>query len=384
MTNSLILLDYETLRIIWWLLMGVLLIGFAIMDGFDLGVAALLPVIGRSDTERRLMINLVGPVWEGNQVWLITAGGAIFAAWPALYATSFSSFYLAMMLLLVTLILRPVGFKYRSKYEGTTWRNVFDGILTFAGVVAPVVFGVAFGNVILGIPFEVETPSMRPLFHGTFFGLFTPFTLFCGVLSLLMLVTHGATLIAWRVVEPVNHRARKLGIITALLVAVLFAAGGFWLSALDGQLITSAIDPSAPSNPLNKSVDVVNGAWLANFAKYPWMWAAPALGVVAALLTGVCLAMQRPIAAFISSSLSIAGVILSVGFALFPFILPSSANPNQGLTVWDASSSHLTLWVMLIVTIIFLPIVLSYTSYVYRVMRGPITEETLNETHNSY
>ena len=153
MENSLILLDYETLRVIWWLLMGVLLIGFAIMDGFDLGVASLLPVLGRTDKERRIMVNRVGPVWEGNQVWLITAGGAIFAAWPALYAASFSGFYLAMMLLLVALILRPIGFKYRSKFENTPWRNTWDGVLTFAGVVGPVVFGVAFGNVIFGVPF---------------------------------------------------------------------------------------------------------------------------------------------------------------------------------------------------------------------------------------
>ncbi|MDO5666761.1 MAG: cytochrome d ubiquinol oxidase subunit II [Alcaligenaceae bacterium] len=384
MENSMILLDYETLRVIWWLLMGVLLIGFTIMDGFDLGVASLLPVLGRTDTERRLMLNLVGPVWEGNQVWLITAGGAIFAAWPALYAASFSGFYLAMMLLLVALILRPVGFKYRSKYEGTAWRNVWDGILTFAGVVAPVVFGVAFGNVILGVPFEVETNTMRPLYHGSFFDLFTPFTLFCGVLSLFMHVTHGATLLAWRVVDPVGDRARKLGMITAVVVAVLFALGGVWVAGLDGQLVTSAVDPSAPSNPLNKTVSVVEGAWLQNFATWSWMWAAPALGVLGALAVSLFLAMRRPIAAFLASAFSIAGVILTVGFALFPFVLPSSVNPNQGLTVWDSSSSHLTLWVMLIATIIFLPIILSYTSYVYHVMRGPVSEETLEETPNTY
>ena len=384
MENSMILLDYETLRVIWWLLMGVLLIGFTIMDGFDLGVASLLPVLGRSDTERRIMLNLVGPVWEGNQVWLITAGGAIFAAWPPLYATSFSGFYLAMMLLLFTLILRPVGFKYRSKFESTRWRNLWDGVLTFGGVVGPVVFGVAFGNVILGVPFEVETNTMRPLYHGSFFDLFTPFTLFCGVLSLLMHVTHGAALLAWRVVDPVADRARKLGIISAVLVAALFALGGVWVAGLDGHVVTSAIDTAGPSNPLTKTVSVVEGAWLHNFTTWSWMWAAPALGVIAALAVSLFLVMRRPIAAFLASALSITGVILTVGFALFPFVLPSSVNPNQGLTAWDSSSSHLTLWVMLIATIIFLPIVLSYTSYVYHVMRGKVSEDTLDETINTY
>ncbi len=384
MENSLILLDYDTLRVIWWLLMGFLLIGFAIMDGFDLGIAALLPVLGRTDSERRIMINLVGPVWEGNQVWLITAGGAIFAAWPALYAASFSGFYLAMMLLLVALIIRPVGFKYRSKYEGTRWRNTWDGVLTFAGVVAPVVFGVAFGNVILGVPFEIEADTMRLLYHGNFWQLFTPFTLFCGVVSLTMHLTHGATLLAWRVVDPVAERARKIGILTSILVAVLFALGGLWITGINGHVVTSAVDYLASSNPLNKTVSVTHGAWLTNFFVWPWMWIAPVLGVIAALATSLFLAMRRPIAAFLASATTITSVITTVGFALFPFVLPSSVNPDTGLTVWDASSSHLTLWVMLIATLIFMPIIIAYTSYVYHIMRGKVSEETLKETSNTY
>ena len=384
MENSLILLDYETLRIIWWALMGFLLIGFAIMDGFDLGIAALLPVIGRTDIERRLMINLVGPVWEGNQVWLITAGGAIFAAWPALYATSFSSLYLAMMLLLVVLILRPVGFKYRSKYEHTRWRKSWDAVLTAAGVVAPIVFGVAFANVILGLPFEIESGTMRALYHGTFWELFTPFALFCGLLSLVMHITHGATLLAWRVVDPVAARARKLGIVSAILVAILFALGGIWIAGMDGPLGTSAIDPAAPSNPLRKTVALAEGAWLHNFAEWPWLWIGPILGVGGALATSLFLALRHPIAAFLASATSITGIISTVGFALFPFVLPSSANPNIGLTVWDASSSHLTLWVMLIAIVILMPIIISYTSYVYHVMRGTVSEEALEKTTNTY
>lgn len=384
MENSLILLDYDTLRIIWWLLMGFLLIGFAIMDGFDLGIAALLPFIGRTDTERRIMINLVGPVWEGNQVWLITAGGAIFAAWPALYATSFSGFYMAMMLLLVALIIRPIGFKYRSKYEDTAWRNLWDGVLTFTGIVAPIVFGVAFANVILGIPFEIESGTMRPLYHGFFWQLFTPFALFCGVLSLIMLITHGAALLAWRVVDPVAERARKVGIVGAILVAILFALGGLWVAGLDGHVVTSSIDPTAPSNPLNKAVTITKGAWLHNFSQWTWMWIAPIAGILAALGTSFFLMLRKPVIAFLASATCIASVIVTVGFALFPFVLPSSVNPDSGLTIWDASSSHLTLWVMLITTLIFMPIIISYTSYVYHIMRGKVSEESLEDSSNTY
>ncbi|MCJ9712585.1 cytochrome d ubiquinol oxidase subunit II, partial [Bordetella hinzii] len=164
--ETLIPFDLDTLRVIWWVLLGALLIGFAVMDGFDLGVAALLPVVARTDAERRIAINVVGPVWEGNQVWLITAGGAIFAAWPVLYAASFSGFYLAMLLLLLALILRPVAFKYRSKMESPRWRNNWDYVLCFSGVVASLVFGVAMGNVILGVPQNFDAVTLRPSWEG--------------------------------------------------------------------------------------------------------------------------------------------------------------------------------------------------------------------------
>ena len=209
MTN--IPLDYETMRLIWWLLLGVLLIGFAIMDGFDLGVGTLLPFAARTDDERRLLINLIGPTWEGNQVWLILGGGAIFAAWPALYAVSFSGFYLAMIAILLALILRPVGFKFRSKVENTTWRSCWDWALFIGGFVPALIFGVAVGNVLLGVPFRFDN-AMRIYYDGNFFGLLTPFALLCGLVSLSMLVAHGAAVIVARVPGAVGERARRFGI----------------------------------------------------------------------------------------------------------------------------------------------------------------------------
>ncbi|OZI77365.1 cytochrome d ubiquinol oxidase subunit II [Bordetella genomosp. 12] len=382
--DTLIPLDLATLRVIWWVLLGALLIGFAVMDGFDLGVAALLPIVAKTDTERRVAINVVGPVWEGNQVWLITAGGAIFAAWPVLYAASFSGFYLAMLLLLLALILRPVAFKYRSKMESPRWRNNWDYVLCFSGVVASLVFGVAMGNVILGVPQNFDPVTLRPSWEGHFFQLFTPFALLAGVISVLMLVMHGAVLLAWRTEDPVSGRSRRVGQITALLTAVLFVAAGFWVAKLDGQVITSVIDPNGPSNPMLKTVAVEQGAWLHNFAKWPLFWIAPALGVAGALLTIVLLALRANVLSFLTSSITIAGIILTVGFALFPFIMPSSVNPTAGLTIWDASSSHLTLWIMVIAVVVFLPIVTLYTAWVYRVMRGKVTQETVGGTPNSY
>ncbi|CAB3876089.1 cytochrome d ubiquinol oxidase subunit II [Achromobacter mucicolens] len=383
--DTLIPFDYGTLRVVWWVLLGALLIGFAVMDGFDLGVAALLPVVAKTDAERRIVINVVGPVWEGNQVWLITAGGAIFAAWPLLYAASFSGFYLAMMLVLLALILRPVGFKYRSKMEGTRWRNRWDAVLCFSGVVASLVFGVAMGNIVLGVPFTFDAVTLRPIYEGHFFQLFMPFALLAGVLSVVMLAMHGAVLLAWRTDDPVSARARNWGRLCAVLTAVLFVAGGFWVAGgVPGHAITSAVDMSAPSDPMLKTVSVQTGAWMANYAKWPWMWIAPALGVAGAVLAALLLTVRANMLAFLSSSASIAGVILTVGFSLFPFIMPSSTNPKAGLTIWDGSSSHLTLWIMVIAVAIFLPIVTVYTGWVYRVMRGKVTHDSVGDTPNSY
>ncbi|VGO08916.1 Cytochrome d ubiquinol oxidase subunit II [plant metagenome] len=385
MEQFIIPLDYGTLRVVWWALMGALLIGFAVMDGFDLGVAALLPVVARSDAERRVVINVVGPVWEGNQVWLITAGGAIFAAWPLLYAASFSGLYLAMLLLLVALIIRPAGFKYRSKFEGTRWRARWDMLLCASGVIASLVFGVAMGNILQGVPFGADPATLRPVYEGSFFALFNPFALLAGVLSVAMLVTHGAVLLVWRTEGPVAARARQWARGGAVLTALLFALGGVWIaSGIDGYSITSAIVTDGASNPAAKTVAVSAGAWMQNYERWPLAWAAPALGVGMALLTALLVSVRRNVLAFVASALAISGIILTVGLSMFPFIMPSTLDPRASLTVWDASSSHLTLWIMLLVTLIFLPIVTAYTSWVYRVMRGKVTEHTVGDTPNSY
>lgn len=381
---SLIPLDYDTLRLIWWALLGLLLIGFAVMDGFDLGVAMLLPLAGRSDAERRVVINTVGPVWEGNQVWLITGGGAVFAAWPLLYAAAFSALYLAMMLLLLAMILRPVGFKYRSKITDARWRHTWDGILAGSGLVMALVFGVAMGNLLVGIPFGVDALTMRPSHGGGFFSLFTPFPLLCGLVSVLMCAMHGGAFLAWRTDGAVAARARRWAIGAALLTAALFALGGVWVQALPGYSIVELASTTAPSNPALKQVAVEAGGWMANFERHAWMWAGPALGVAGALLAALALAARRLTAAFLSSCLSVAGIVATPGFALFPFLLPSSTQPNFSLTVWDASASVFSLWIMLLATCVFLPLIVGYTGYVYRVMRGTVSDDAVQRSHNAY
>ncbi|MBP2510530.1 cytochrome d ubiquinol oxidase subunit II [Agrobacterium tumefaciens] len=374
------LIDYEILRVIWWLLLGVVLIGFAVTGGFDLGTGALLPFVAKTDIERRVVINSIGPVWEGNQVWLILGGGAIFAAWPPLYAVSFSGFYLAMFATLFALILRPVGFKYRSKRESTAWRTGWDWALFIGGFVPALIFGVAIGNVLQGVPFHLND-DLRIFYDGTtLFELLNPYAILCGLVSVAMLIMHGAAWLVLKTDGPVAARARAFGSIAALATSVLFALGGvfLWLG-IDGYRFTSDIVTDGPSNPLSKTVEVASGVWFSNYAAHPWMMLAPALGLVFPLVAFILFRARKEVLALLSSSLAIFGIISTVGLAMFPFILPSSVDPKSSLTVWDASSSHITLFIMLVVALIFIPIIVAYTSWVYRVLWGKVDEKAIRD-----
>ncbi len=373
------LIDYDVLRLIWWALIGVLLVGFAVTDGFDLGSGILLPFVGRTDLERRVVINSVGPVWEGNQVWLILGGGAIFAAWPQLYAVAFSGFYLAMFAILTGLILRPVAFKFRSKREDPAWRARWDWVLFFSGFVPTLIFGVALGNVLQGVPFRLE-PTMHIFYDGSFFGLLNPFAVLCGLVSIAMLVMHGSAWLQLKTDGAVAGRARNYGSVAAIATILFYAVAGLLLwKYIDGYRISSEIDRFGPSNPLLKTVEGHAGAWFANYAAHPWTMAAPAAGFIGALGAFIGLRFRREVFALLCSSLSISGIILSVGASMFPFILPSSIDPRASLTVWDSSSSHLTLFIMLVVTAIFIPLIVAYTTWVYHVLWGKVDEKEIRE-----
>lgn len=377
------MIDYEVLRLVWWLLIGILLIGFAVTDGFDMGVGMLSRVIGRTDIDRRIMVNSIAPHWDGNQVWLITAGGALFAAWPMVYAATFSGFYVAMILVLASLFFRPVGFDYRSKIEDPRWRGMWDWGIFIGSFVPPVVIGVAFGNLLQGVPFNVDE-YLRVTYTGTFFQLLNPFALLAGIVSLCMILAQGATYLQMRTVGEINLRAKAAAQIAALVMMVCFALAGVWVVyGIDGYVVTSAINPTAPSNPLTKEVVQQAGAWLTNFNSTPILWLIPALGVVLPLLTTLMARLNRPAMAFLFSSLTIACVILTAGIAMFPFVMPSSTMLNASLTMWDATSSQLTLNVMTYVACLFVPIILAYTTWCYWKMFGRITKEQIESNSHS-
>ncbi|MBC3767898.1 cytochrome d ubiquinol oxidase subunit II [Neptunicella marina] len=378
------MIDYEVLRVIWWVLVGVLLIGFAITDGFDLGVGALLTIVGKTDEDRRVMINTIGPHWDGNQVWFITAGGAIFAAWPMIYATAFSGFYLALALTLMALWMRPIGFDYRSKLPGAKWRNSWDWALFAGGLVPALIFGVAFGNLLQGVPYELDQ-NLRSTYTGSFFGLLNPFGILCGLVSVAMLLNHGATWLQLKTDDKLHERARAVSVVLSLAAVVLFVLAGVWIAmGINGYVVTSEINTLATSNPLHKSVSVESGAWIANYSKYPWMMLAPLLGIAAGLGCSLFSLKGRSGWAFVASSLCMTGIILTAGFSMFPFLMPSSTMPDASLTIWDATSSLMTLKIMFVVACIFVPIVLAYTAYGFWVMRGRLKTSELNQSHAIY
>lgn len=372
------MIDYLTLKVIWWVLVGVLLIGFAIMDGHDMGVGALLPILGRDDTDHRVMINSVAPHWDGNQVWFITAGGAIFAAWPFVYATAFSGLYWGLLLVLFTLFFRPVGFEYRSKMPDPTWRKSWDWGIFAGSTVPPLVFGVTFGNLFLGVPFTLDQ-SMRSFYSGSFWALLNPFALLCGLTSLSLLTLQGATFLAHRTEGALQTRAIKAATRLAVFLLLAFSLAGLWVSRLDGYVIQSIPDVGGALNPLMKEVVRQPGGWFTNYHQYPLLWLVPAGAYLGCVVILLGLRLGKTLLAFVGSSLACVSVIATAGIALFPFLLPSSELPKASLTAWDATSSHVTLNVMFWVALVFTPIVLIYTGWAYRVMAGKVTREFITD-----
>jgi cytochrome d ubiquinol oxidase subunit II len=337
------------LSTIWFVLVGVLLAGYAILDGFDLGVGMLHFVVARDADERRTLMRTIGPVWDGNEVWLLTMGGALFAAFPPVYATVFSGFYLALMLLLVALIFRAVALEFRSHVDDARWRMAWDVAFSVGSALPALLLGVAIGNVAEGIPLTVGT-YVGPLsadggYTGGLIGLLNPFALLMGALAVALFVLQGANWLMVRTVGVLRERARRVAMVAWPAVGVL------WLA------VTFASRAAAPH------------LW-ENFGS-PIAWVAPI--AVALALAGVALAVVRGAAslAFGASSIGVAALVGILGIGLYPTLLPD-ANGGVGLTVSNASSSDLTLTVMLVIALIGVPLVLAYTAWIYRHFWGPV------------
>jgi cytochrome d ubiquinol oxidase subunit II len=374
---------YLVLKVLWWLLLGVLLMGLAIMVGMDMGVGTVLRYVGHNDTERRVALNIIGPHWDGNQVWFILGGGAIFAAWPLIYATAFSGLYVVMLILLWSMIVRPLGFEYRSKLASPTWREGWDWALFVSGFVPMLVFGAAIGNMLLGVPFRFEW-NLASVYTGSFIALFNPFAILCGALSVAMSVYMGGAMLMNRGEGALYDRARRVVAIAGLAALVLFTLGGIWVAFMHGYQLVQSPDPAAAQTPLQQVVQRVPGAWLDNYRREPLLWLLPASVYVVVLLGVAAVRGRRSHLAWWLGAVGWIGILGTVGAAMFPFMMPSSLQPSHSLTVWNASSSELTLIWMTGWSVVFVPLILWYTSWAFWVMRGKVTEHRVASDEHAY
>jgi cytochrome bd ubiquinol oxidase subunit II len=374
---------YAVFQIIWWLLLGVLLSGLAVMVGMDMGVGTILRYVGRTDLERRVALNIIGPHWEGNQVWFVLGGGAVFAAFPLIYATAFSGFYVVMLLLLWSMIMRPLGFEYRSKLPSVVWRNTWDWALFISGLVPMVVFGAAFGNLFEGVPFHFSW-NLTSTYTGSFLDLLNPFAILCGLLSASLSVFMGSVTVMNGAEGAIYERARSLARIASVLAIVLFAVGGFWVHGMQGYALTSSPGAGIAQTPLQQEVALTDGAWFTNFRAHGLLWLLPVLGFAGMLLGLLSAIARRSHLAWWLGAVAWIGVIGTAGVALFPFLLPSSSVPAQSLTVWNSSSSQLTLTWMVGFAVVFVPLILWYTSWAFYVMRGKVKAEHLAADEHAY
>lgn len=376
---------YAILKLVWAGLLGVLLMGLAIMMGMDMGVGTLLRFVGKTDGERRTALNIIGPHWDGNQVWFILGGGAIFAAFPTLYATSFSIFYVVMILLLFSMIMRPVAFEYRSKVPASSWRTSWDWAFLISGALPMIIYGAAFGNVLQGVGFHFDWTGQYHQDESFLWYLLNPFAILCGVLSLALSIQQGGAMLMIRGEEPIYGRARSFAWIAGLVAAVLFVLGGIWIQFIHGFAFTGTVNPDMQSTPLGGPAVVQQaGAWMHNFQAVPVLWVLPALGVICMVLAAISIRADKPIIGWWFGALAWIGTIGTAGVAMFPFLMPSTTNPAQSLTVWNASSSAYTLGWMVVFAVIFVPAILCYTSWCYRVMKGKVRVEDVAHDEHSY
>ena len=325
----------------WFLLVGVLLAGYSILDGFDLGVGALHLFVAKSDHERRISLNSIGPVWDGNEVWLLTGGGALFAAFPPVYATVFSGFYVPLMLLLVALVVRAVCLELRSKEESPRWRRGWDAAFAASSALPALLFGVALGNVLRGVPLDADGE-----FAGTFLSLLNPFALLVGLSGLAMFVMQGACWLHLKTEGAMKARAATAALRAWVAFVVLWA-------------VSAAVSLAAAPH-----------LWASG--RHPLAWAAPVVLVASLAALPPLLRAGRAGAAFVASSVAIAALWGIVGQGLFPRLLPALGDATRSLTVANASSSPLTLRTMLVIALAGMPLVVGYTAFIYSRFRGPV------------
>jgi cytochrome d ubiquinol oxidase subunit II len=375
-------LDYEFLKIIWWVLIGIVLVVYATTAGYDSGVTMIMPFLRRED-ERRVMLNTSAPTWDGNQTWIVFAGGGLFVVWPVVYSTAFSGMYAALLCILWSLFFRPPGYDYRSKLPHMAWRRFWDFGLFISSVVPVFMFGLIFGNCFLGMPFHFDHVTFRAFFTRGFAELFSPFAVLCGFVSLAMILMHGSSFTMRRTEGSLRAMARKLHFVFSILLLISFTWTGYWVTyhIAGYQLISSPVHPTL--HPLDNVVTQQVGAWVLNYDKYPWKYFGPIFSYVGIFASLWANYVRWVAFCFWASAFAIGGLIVTAGSTLFPFIMPSSTYPDESLTVWNSTSSQYALNLMLYVGVVLLLAILAYKIYTFHAIWSKKATITVKDLHDN-
>ncbi|QJC36499.1 cytochrome d ubiquinol oxidase subunit II [Enterobacteriaceae endosymbiont of Donacia simplex] len=379
------MLNYKFLCLIWSIIIGILITGFMITDGLDMGVGILLFIIGKNNIERRILINTIAPHWDGNQVWLITTGAALFAAWPIVYATLFSHFYIAMILLLVSLFLRPIGFEYRSKIKNEIWQKTCDICISIGSIIPPAIIGIALGNILKGIPFYLNKYYII-YSKEHFLKLFNLSSIMISITTVILVINHAATYLQIRIKDLIINRRLNLLLKVSSILLIIFFILSFTnvLFFIKGYKFKTLV--CQKTNIIYKTHNIIyeKKAWMNNFQNFKYLYLLPLLSIILPFLIILTSIYKKKIITFIFSIFTIISIISTIGIIMFPFIIPSNIKYYQSLTIWNSTSSQLTLNIMLYVVMIFMPIILTYTFWCYKKMFFYINKEEIKKKSDFY
>lgn len=369
--------DYETLRLLFWGILVLCILGFSICDGVVLGVCMLLPLLGKTDTERQTAINSIAPISLGSQAWLAAALALLFAAWPIAYAVFFSSLQAVLLLMLLVWLIRPLGLYFRNTVENLLWRQNWDIILGISGFSAAALLGIISGNLLKGIPFHLDS-DMRIFFLGDFWGLLNPFALLLAALSVTLLLMYGAAFLQLNSSIGLYYFSKAWVLKAGVAFLILFALAGLWISRLEGYHISSDIFPGTASNPLSKFVKRGEGLWLDNYEHLPGLWTIPALAFISGGASIYLIKLDRSRPAFIASAITIAMTVLTAAVSMFPFLMPSNRSLNSSLTIWDAGASLNTLSALIWMIVIAFPLMVLLSRWAYSFMSSKTESASTN------
>jgi cytochrome d ubiquinol oxidase subunit II len=358
-------IDLEALRLLGWVMLGVMVIGLALFEGLSIGVTLLLPVLSIDNIQRHHVSKLIAPVSLGNLAWLVVTLTVLFAAWPIAYAVCLASLYWLILPILLTLLCRPLALYFLSTCDQPFWQKYAPKLLTASGVVPAVLFGLIVGNLLKGIPFHLDS-DMRILFLGDVWGLFNLFSLLVAATCVALLALHGAVYVQLKADADLVPRAKAISLRAGVLFVVLFAMAGLWIMHLEGYHISSEILSNGPSNPLAKFVKRGEGLWLDNYEHLPMLWSVPLLAFIAAIISIILSVQDKAYWAMLASSLCVTMVVLTWGASMFPFLLPSNISLNSSLAIWDSSASQLTLQAVEWLALFALPLMFIVGRWVFR------------------